>query len=230
MALILSIETSTSVCSVAIHQEGRLTALVELHQENVHAKQLMLLLDQILEKTALKVGDFSAIAVSSGPGSYTGLRIGVSVAKGLAYAQDLPIIAVDTLEGLAKRVQTFMIGEGFIVPMLDARRMEVYASVFDHTLQKVEPLSPKVITDENPYLSYLDKGPVFFVGDGVEKLAVILKHPNAKLININPSAESVGQLAFEKFLKGEFEDIAYFEPNYLKDFRVISAKKNLLLS
>lgn len=230
MVHIFSIESTTSVCSVALHTDGQLVGLMELHQENVHSKQLMLLVEQLMERTGLSTAHLNAIAVSSGPGSYTGLRIGVSIAKGMAFAKDIPLIGVDTLKALAKRVQPFLLGEALIVPMLDARRMEVYAAVYNRHLQEVESLSPKVFENENLYSRYLNEGPVFFLGDGVKKLKNILAHPQAKLLELMPTAETVGHLAFEKFQAGVFEDIAYFEPNYLKDFRVISSKKNLLLS
>lgn len=230
MSCILSIESTTSVCSVALHQSGNLLALMELHQENVHSRELMLLVAQIMERSGISVEQLDAVAVSSGPGSYTGLRIGVSIAKGLAFAQDIPLIGVDTLKALAKRAQSFVFGDSHIIPMLDARRMEVYVTVFDKNLQVVSPLTPKVIENENPYMDLLEKGPVYFVGDGVAKLENLLNHSNAMLLKLLPSAETVGFLAYDKFKEGVFEDLAYFEPNYLKDFRVISAKKNLLLS
>lgn len=218
------------MCSVALHQSGNLLALMELHQENVHSRELMLLVAQIMERSGISVEQLDAVAVSSGPGSYTGLRIGVSIAKGLAFAQDIPLIGVDTLKALAKRAQSFVFGDSHIIPMLDARRMEVYVTVFDKNLQVVSPLTPKVIENENPYMDLLEKGPVYFVGDGVAKLENLLNHSNAMLLKLLPSAETVGFLAYDKFKEGGFEDLAYFEPNYLKDFRVISAKKNLLLS
>lgn len=230
MVHILSIESTTSVCSVALHVDGQLLGLMELHQDNVHSQQLMLLVEQLMDRTGIKTTDLSAIAVSSGPGSYTGLRIGLSIAKGMAFAMDIPLIGVDTLSALAKRVQPFLLGEARIIPMLDARRMEVYTAVYDHNLQELEALAPKIFENENPYSAYLNEGPVFFLGDGVKKLRHILAHSQAKLLDLMPSAETVGHLAFKKFQGGIFEDIAYFEPNYLKDFRVISSKKNMLLS
>lgn len=230
MSRILSIESSTSVCSVALHHNGRLEALMELHQENVHAQQLMLLVEQLMERSGVTVDQLDAVAVSSGPGSYTGLRIGVSIAKGLAFAHDIPLIGVDTLKALAKRVQPFLIGDAHIVPMLDARRMEVYVAVYDKDLKVIRPLSPQVIEEGNPYLDLCEMGPVYFLGDGVGKLSHLLEHSRSMILDLLPSAETIGYLAFEKFANKDFEDLAYFEPNYLKDFRVISAKKNLLLS
>ncbi|RZS98425.1 tRNA (adenosine(37)-N6)-threonylcarbamoyltransferase complex dimerization subunit type 1 TsaB [Cecembia calidifontis] len=230
MALILSIESSTSVCSVALHESGKLTGIIELHQENVHSMKLMLLIEDLMKRTGFESGDLRAVAVSSGPGSYTGLRIGVSVAKGFAFAQDIPLIGVDTLMALAKRAQPFTKKGESIIPMLDARRMEVYTAVYDYQLKSLEKLSPKVIETGNPFLEYLNQGNVYFLGDGVEKLKGLLEHPSAMFLDWRPSAHSIGELAFEKFQKEDFEDVAYFEPNYLKDFRVISSKKNLLLS
>jgi len=229
MALILSIETSTTVCSVALHDSGQLIGVVELHQENVHSQKLMLLIEDLMKRAAFKSEDLNAVAVSSGPGSYTGLRIGVSIAKGIAYAQDIPLIGVDTLQALAKRVLPFVKEDEKIVPMLDARRMEVYTAVYNKYLEPIEALSPRIIESENPFLKYLDQGNLYFLGDGVEKLKGILGHSRAIFLDWFPSAITLGELAFEKHQKEDFEDLAYFEPNYLKDFRVISSKKNLLL-
>ncbi|WP_304517218.1 tRNA (adenosine(37)-N6)-threonylcarbamoyltransferase complex dimerization subunit type 1 TsaB [Cecembia rubra] len=230
MALILSIETSTSVCSLALHDSGNLVGVVELHQDNVHSQKLMLLIEDLMNRSGFKSENLKAVAVSSGPGSYTGLRIGVSVAKGFAFAHDIPLIAVDTLLALAKRVVPLVNSSGKIVPMLDARRMEVYTAVYDYQLNTIEKLSPRVIEEGNPFLDYLNQGQVYFLGDGVEKLRSLLEHPSSVLLKWGPSALTLGELAFDKYQREEFEDLAYFEPNYLKDFRVISSKKNLLLS
>ena len=228
MALILSIESATSICSVALHNEGVLLKLSEYNQENSHARQLMILIEDLFLQVGLKPGDLSAVAVSSGPGSYTGLRIGVSVAKGIAFAYDLPIIAVDTLTGLAFQAFPFCRENDFVIPLLDARRMEVYTSVFGAEGKIFEPSHPLEI-DLNPFLKYLEMGKVFFLGDGLEKLKSILEHKNSVFLpNLN-SAVSIGPLAFKKFLDKSFEDIAYFEPNYLKEFRVLASKKNPLL-
>lgn len=228
MALILSLETATSVCSVALHERGRLIALMELHQDNVHSQKLMLLVEDIFDKAGLKPSDLSAVSVSSGPGSYTGLRIGVSIAKGLAFAHDIPLIGIGTLEALAYQAICFL-GEGeHLVPMMDARRMEVYMSVFNADFIQVEPVQPRVI-EANPFIEYLNQGKVFFLGDGVDKLKDVLSHQNAVFLKNLNSATSVGELAYQKFENKDFVDLAYFEPNYLKDFRVIASKKNPLL-
>lgn len=228
MALILSLETATSVCSVALHDKGSLVALLELHQENVHSQKLMLLVEDIFQKTGLKSSDLAAVSVSSGPGSYTGLRIGVSIAKGLAFAHDIPLIGVETLEALAFQAKHNLVKGEHVVPMMDARRMEVYMAVYNSDFIQEEPIQPKII-ETNPFLEYLNRGRVFFLGDGLTKLKEVLNHPNAVFLKNLNSATSVGELAYLNFENKEFVDLAYFEPNYLKDFRVIASKKNPLL-
>jgi len=228
MAFILSIESSTKVCSVAIHENGALLGLLELHQDNVHAKKLMLLVEDLMGRVGLKPAELQAIAVSSGPGSYTGLRIGVSIAKGLAFAHEIPLIGVDTLEAMARQVIPFAEEGDLIIPMMDARRMEVYMAVFDNLLRKLEPVEPRVI-ESNPFFGYLNERRVFFLGDGVKKLREILTHPNSVFLDKFNSAASVGEVASKKFEERIFEDIAYFEPNYLKEFRVVASKKNPFL-
>ncbi|GGZ33763.1 tRNA (adenosine(37)-N6)-threonylcarbamoyltransferase complex dimerization subunit type 1 TsaB [Echinicola pacifica] len=227
MGLILSIETAVSVCSVAVHKDGQLEGLLEVHQANIHAQKLLPLIDSLLTGLGLTVKELSAIAVSEGPGSYTGLRIGVSTAKGLAFAHGLPLIGVGTLEGLAQRARPFLEEGDVVIPMIDARRMEVYAKVVDAALQELEPLAP-VIIDENSFAEYLAVGRVFFVGDGVAKVQEVLRHDHARYLPLTNSAVAIGELAFEKYKKGQFVDLAYFEPNYLKEFKVLKSKKNPL--
>ncbi|WP_373521166.1 tRNA (adenosine(37)-N6)-threonylcarbamoyltransferase complex dimerization subunit type 1 TsaB [Aquiflexum sp.] len=228
MALILSIESATSICSVALHQNGFFLGLIELNQENVHAKKLILLIESLFKNLGFKTKDLDAVAVSSGPGSYTGLRIGVSIAKGLAYAHDIPLIGVDTLRALAHQVIPICSDGDFIIPLMDARRMEIYMSILSSKGEIVESSKPLIVED-NPFLEYLQNGKVYFLGDGVEKLKRILDHPNAVFSNILNSSRSMGELAFDKYQKSEFESLAYFEPNYLKEFRVIASKKNPLI-
>lgn len=229
MAFILSIETSTQVCSVAIHQDGNLRGASETTYENAHAKQLMLSIQELLSKSDLTAKELDAIAVSSGPGSYTGLRIGVSVAKGLSYALDKPIIAIDTLQALAKQaIPVLKNQKSLIVPMIDARRMEVYTAVFDHELKFVKDVQAMVL-EEGVFLDELALREVHFLGDGSEKLKELLRHPNAYFHPLLNSSKSVGELAYEKYLRQDFADLAYFEPNYLKEFRVLASKKNPLL-
>lgn len=225
MPLILSIESATSICSVSVHNEGKLLGLVELQGENIHAKKLMLLIESLFQKTGLEFKDLSAIAVSSGPGSYTGLRIGVSIAKGLAYALDLPLIGVDTLLALAHQLIPGCNDGDLIIPMIDARRMEVYTSIVSSKGELIKSSFPLIVED-NLFLEYLQKCKVYFIGDGVEKLKGVLAHPNAVFPKVLNSSKSMGELVFGKFQRIEFEDIAYFEPNYLKEFRVIASKKN----
>lgn len=227
MSLILSIETATSICSVSLHQEGRLLALYELDQENAHGKKLLLLIDDLFRYTNLNSSDLSAIAVSSGPGSYTGLRIGISIAKGLAYAHNVPLISVDSLHAMAHSLIGIAGKNDTVIPMLDARRMEVYTSVFSSTGELIKGPYPLIIED-NPFVEYLNSGRVFFLGDGVGKLRKILEHENAVFLNLLNSSRSVGEIGYRKYLLNDFVDTAYFEPNYLKDFKVIASKKNLL--
>ncbi len=227
MSLILSIETATSVCSVSLHQEERLLALYELDQENAHGKKLLLLIDDLFKYTNLNSSDLNAIAVSSGPGSYTGLRIGVSIAKGLAYAHNIPIISVDSLHAMAHRLIGITGKNDTIIPMIDARRMEVYTSIFRSTGELMKGPYPLIIED-NPFIEYLNMGRVFFLGDGVGKIREVFEHENAVFTNLLSSSRSVGEIACRKYLRNEFVDTAYFEPNYLKDFKVIASKKDLL--
>lgn len=229
MGLILSIETATSVCSVALHSEqGKMISLTELFQENVHAQKLMPLIDSLLQQSGVSRRELSAVAVSSGPGSYTGLRIGVSTAKGMAYALGIPVVGVDTLDALGRRTSPFIKAADFVVPMIDARRMEVYCKVLDGRMAELLPLAP-VIVDEASFDSYLSSGKVFFIGDANEKVREVVKHENAVFIPLLNSAGTVGEIAAIKFRERQFEDLAYFEPNYLKEFRVLKSKKSLLL-
>jgi tRNA threonylcarbamoyladenosine biosynthesis protein TsaB len=187
-----------------------------------HAEFLHVFIQDIMDLSDYELKDLNAVAVSKGPGSYTGLRIGVSAAKGLCFSLDIPLISVDTLESMATSVSEI---SGLKAPMLDARRMEVYSAIFDqnnHLLRKVDA----EIIDENSFQSYLEKGNVYFLGDGAEKCEPILKHQNAIFIKgIFPSANNMSHLSFQKFQKNLFEDVAYFEPFYLKDFRVTQSKK-----
>jgi len=228
MGLILSIETAISVCSVALHREGKLLGSLELHQDNVHSQKLMPVIDALLAQAGVQTREIQAIAVSGGPGSYTGLRIGVSTAKGLAYAHDIPLIAVDTLDALAFRINEIVEPNDFIVPMIDARRMEVYQKVLDGRMTELSSLEPLII-DELSFVEFMERGKVYFLGDAVFKIKNEIIHPNARFLNLVNSAISVGELAFKKFIANDFVNVAYFEPNYLKEFRVITSKKNPLL-
>lgn len=229
MARILSIETSTSICSVAIHEQGELIALAEIKEPGAHAEKLLLLVDELFEKAGLSFADLDAVAVSQGPGSYTGLRIGVSTAKGIAYALEIPLIGINTLQAMAAS-QSVAPGD-YVVAVLDARRKEVYTQTFGDSLQELSPIEA-VVLEEGVFASILEKGRVYFVGDGVEKVKEEVKSANALFIAdlaISLSAKNMGVLASEKYVRKEWEDLAYFVPNYLKEFKALQSTKNPLL-
>ncbi|MDF2157006.1 tRNA (adenosine(37)-N6)-threonylcarbamoyltransferase complex dimerization subunit type 1 TsaB [Algoriphagus sp. CAU 1675] len=227
MVYILSIETSTDKCSVAVHENSQLKSIREIDEKGAHSEKLLALIEGVLNDAGISSSGLNAVAVSKGPGSYTGLRIGVSTAKGLAFALGIPLIGVDTLQALALMGLKNVSG-GELVAMLDARRMEVYSEVFDGDLKLLRGLESEII-DADSFSEYLEKGPVFFVGDANSKVKEVIKHENAYFPHIELSAESVGQLAYEKYQKSEFEDLAYFVPNYLKEFKALQSKKNPLL-
>ncbi|MCH7399991.1 tRNA (adenosine(37)-N6)-threonylcarbamoyltransferase complex dimerization subunit type 1 TsaB [Belliella sp. DSM 107340] len=228
MALILSIETATQVCSVSVHKDGLLLGVNEVHLNNVHSQKLMGVISNLMNQLDLVSKDLDAVAVSCGPGSYTGLRIGVSIAKGFSFAIDIPLIAVGTLEALAFQAIHLCLKDDYVIPMIDARRMEVYASVLDFEGKVVKAAEP-VVLESNPFEEYLTKGNVYFLGDGMAKSKDILDHPNSRFLPFSISSKTVGELAYKKFVAGDFEDLAYFEPNYLKEFRVLQSKKNPFL-
>jgi tRNA threonylcarbamoyladenosine biosynthesis protein TsaB len=225
MPLILSIETSAKVCSVALHKSGKLITSSEILIEKSHSKLITVIAEELLSRTEFSFSQLDAVAVSKGPGSYTGLRIGVSVAKGFCYALDKPLIAVNTLEALAYGVIKNSVSKDFIYcPMIDARRMEVYCLVTNHNKDIIQETSP-VIIDEHSFEDLLIDNKILFFGDGSGKCQSVINSPNAYFIeDIYPEAKNVGFLATEKFNKNETEDVAYFEPYYLKDF-VSTSKK-----
>lgn len=222
MALILNIETTTTNCSVSLSYEGEILVLKEDNNANYsHAEWLHVFINDIIASSNYQLKDIDAVAVSKGPGSYTGLRIGVSAAKGLCYALDKPLISISTLEALAHQVNTT---EGVIIPMLDARRMEVYSAIFDSSYKDVRKIEAQIL-DETSFASYLEKGPVYFVGNGVEKTKTLLTSANAIFVDDKlPSAREMGALAEIKYKKNDIEDVAYFEPYYLKDFIALNPK------
>jgi len=227
MALILSIETSTPVCSLAIHDNGILLAKELIQKEQSHSSSLNLAIDHIVSICDLSFDNIEAIAISKGPGSYTGLRIGTSTAKGLCYALGIPLIAINTLEAMAYNVSRFNTNQAMICPMLDARRMEVYAMLFDKNLVVVEETRP-VILDYESYSQYIDAHEILFFGNGASKVTKVINSPNAKVIEgVIPDAQYVGELAYKKFDDKEFEDVAYFEPFYLKEFMATKPKSML---
>ncbi|MCS6823040.1 MAG: tRNA (adenosine(37)-N6)-threonylcarbamoyltransferase complex dimerization subunit type 1 TsaB [Cytophagaceae bacterium] len=219
MALILSIETSTDVCSAALHEKGVLCAYTEIHIEKSHAKYITVLIEQLFKQTGHNIQSIDAVAVSKGPGSYTGLRIGVSTAKGICFALDKPLIGVSTLLSMAHGQAAFNTEKYFLAPMIDARRMEVYTMLLDADLNVVEDVNAKII-DEHTYHELLQKNKIIFFGNGSAKCKSLLQgQPNALFVGGQyPSAKDVGQLAWESFQESKFEDVAYFEPYYLKDF------------
>lgn len=230
MSCILNIETSTDVCSVAVTQDGACIFSKEDHEGPNHAVNLGVFVDEAMSFTDNHAIPFDAVAVSCGPGSYTGLRIGVSTAKGVCYGRDLKLISVPTLELLCVPVllgHEELEDDALLCPMLDARRMEVYAQVFDRSLKEIRPIQADVV-DADTYREYLDQHPVYFFGNGAEKCMEVIHHPNAHLISgIEPLAKNMSPLAEKRFLDGRFEDVAYFVPFYLKDF-VAKAPKKLL--
>ena len=222
MAVILSIETSTTNCSVSLSKEGEILVLKEDNNKGYsHAESLHLFMDDVLKQANAELNQLDAIAISKGPGSYTGLRIGVSTAKGLCFAIDKPLIAISTLESLSHKVQ---VDEGCIIPMLDARRMEVYSAVFDANHNLVRDVEAQILNKDS-FSEYLDSAKVCFVGNGVDKTETVIDHPNAEFVKDElPSAEQMAQLAYHKYKIGDFEDVAYFEPYYLKDFIALKPK------
>ncbi|MDX8552121.1 tRNA (adenosine(37)-N6)-threonylcarbamoyltransferase complex dimerization subunit type 1 TsaB [Tenacibaculum sp. 1B UA] len=223
MATILHIETATKNCSVSVAEKGELLAIQELNDGNYsHAEKLHPFIQQVMQEAKLSFSNIDAVAVSKGPGSYTGLRIGVSAAKGLCFAFDKPLISIETLQSLAYKVN---IEEGVIIPMLDARRMEVYAAVYNFKYEQVRDIKAEII-DENSFEEYLSKGKVYFLGDGAEKCKEVITHENAVFIDGEfPSGKEMVKLSFDKYKKNDIEDVAYFEPFYLKDFVVTPEKK-----
>jgi tRNA threonylcarbamoyladenosine biosynthesis protein TsaB len=212
---ILCIETATTNCSVAIAHNGKTLAVKEDYNGSYsHAEKLHLFIQEILGENNLKLSNLDAVAISTGPGSYTGLRIGVSAAKGLCFSLDIPLISVPTLTALANQVEQ----PGIVIPMLDARRMEVYAAVFNSGKEQILKTFA-IILEPDSFREYLERDRVYFIGNGVEKFQKICQHPNANFIeNKLPSAREMVEIAVSKYKISDFEDVAYFEPYYLKDF------------
>lgn len=215
MAYILNIETATKNCSVSIAKDGKTIICLELATENFsHAEKLHVFIADVLAQAKISFSDLKAIAVSQGPGSYTGLRIGVSSVKGLCYALNLPMLAIDTLSLLASQIT---VEEGIVVPMIDARRLEVYSAFYDKRGNQLRDIKAEII-DENSYQEISEK--MHLVGDGALKLKSILKDEKFIFHDeiVFPSANEMSKLSFEKYKKSDFVDVAYFEPFYLKDF------------
>ena len=224
MPIILNIETATKNCSVSIAEGENILAFAELNRGQFsHAEKLHTFILDVLKQSKKTLQNIDAVSVSKGPGSYTGLRIGVSAAKGLCFSLDKPLISVATLAVLANAI-TVKKNE-YIVPLLDARRMEVYSAVFDNKHQQVRETEAEII-DENSFSTFLEKGKVYFLGDGAEKCKEIICHKNAIFLeNYSPSSKQMVQLSAQKYAQNTLEDVAYFEPYYLKDFVAGKPKK-----
>lgn len=234
MSLILCIETGTDICSVGIARDGELMSLRESDQGRDHAKQVAVFVDELLRETGVKPDELDAVAVGMGPGSYTGLRIGVSFAKGLCYGLNIPLLAVGSLEALtdvaikdyeAGIIQVEGWDEALLCPMVDARRMEVYAQIFNSRCEAQSEVSAEIITEES-FSQWRAKGKLVIFGNGAAKCQEML--PDAIYIDVAPSARGLTRIAHQLFEAGKTVDIAYFEPFYLKDFVVIPSKKKLL--
>ena len=262
MERIILIETSTALCSVALAENGAVTAYRESSAPKAHASLTAVFVQEVLNERGVSILDCDAVCVSMGPGSYTGLRVGVSTAKGLCFGSGKPLLAVGTLDTLVAQASNPCISDAipsktevpdnkrpaykFIIPMIDARRMEVYAAVFasaaDPEQQNRESEGVKtapakafvqitdtapVIVDETSFAEYLVQGPCLFIGDGAGKCAEVLKHPNAHFCQCHPNASAMLIPAQEALHKGDFKDVAYFEPFYLKEFVATVSKKKL---
>ncbi|MDP3434725.1 MAG: tRNA (adenosine(37)-N6)-threonylcarbamoyltransferase complex dimerization subunit type 1 TsaB [Bacteroidota bacterium] len=234
MAVILIIETSTEVCSVALTVDGVLIDLKESKEGQNHARLVTVFAEELLSRNNIKPDELSAVAVSKGPGSYTGLRIGVSTAKGICFARRIPLIAIGTLEAMTQHVilnrKDYNIPEDkptLFCPMIDARRMEVFSMLYNEDGSVLKPISAEII-DETFLSEELEEKQVVFFGNGAEKCRQSLQAPNALFVSeIEASAKFMCQLAWELYNKSKFEDVAYFEPFYLKDFVATVSKKNL---
>jgi len=223
MSIILNIETATTNCSVSISKEGEVVALKEFNSPNYsHSEKLHVFIQDIVAKADLAFSDLDAVAVSKGPGSYTGLRIGVSASKGLCFSLDIPLISIPTLESMANQYK----GEGvdFIIPLLDARRMEVYSEVYDRNLEKVRETRAEIV-EADSFKDYAAQGKVLLMGSGAAKCIDVLGNQKFSFEpTLVPSAKELSILSYKKLLKKDFEDVAYFEPFYLKDF-ILQQKK-----
>ena len=239
---ILLIETSTALCSVALAQDGVVTAYRESSAPKAHASLTAVFIQEMLQECGLTLAECDAVCVSKGPGSYTGLRVGVSTAKGLCFGSGKPLLAVGTLDTLVSQAASVIPSEvegstfHYIIPMIDARRMEVYTAVFSPvipsevegspTYTQITETAPAII-DENSFAEYLEQGPCLFIGDGAGKCADVIKHPNAHFYQCCPKASAMLAPAMVAYKEKRFEDVAYFEPFYLKEFVATVSKKKL---
>ena len=220
MALLLCIETATEICSVALSRDTEVIYSHCISEPNAHSAQLFQMIHHAISVAGITASALDAVAVSAGPGSYTGLRIGLSAAKGMAYAADIPVISIGTLEAMAWGIKLSHAseGQGCFCPMIDARRMEVYCAIYDAELNTLRPISADIINDQS-FIDFLSTNKVCFFGNGAKKCRDIIAHPNALFIDdIVPLASQMGALAQRKFDTGQFENAAYYEPHYLKEF------------
>ena len=229
MACILHIETSTDVCSVALSEDGAVLFSKEDFDGPQHAVTLGVYIDEVLSMADSHAKPSDAVAVSCGPGSYTGLRIGASMAKGICYGRSIPLIALPTLKVMSVPVLLMdeLPEDALLCPMIDARRMEVYAAIYDRALNPVKEVSADIVTADS-YAEYLEQHPVYFFGNGAAKCKEVITHPNAKFVDgIQPLARWMFPLADRQYLDGTFQDVAYFEPFYLKEFVATVAKNKV---
>lgn len=228
MALLISLETATQVCSVALAKDGEVVALKESSADKSHSSQITVFIEEVLRKAGVGMRDVEGVAVSEGPGSYTGLRIGVSTAKGLCYALDRPLIAVNTLQTMAlgASLERNNAENTLFCPLIDARRMEVYYALYNGSNEMVKEVKAEIV-DESFLQSQFKDHEIVFFGDAVEKCQDVLENnPNAIFLqNRLPTASNMAILAEKKFRAKEYEDVAYFEPFYLKDFVAVKSKK-----
>lgn len=235
MAAILVIETSTEVCSIALTIDGLLTDCMESKEGQTHARLVTVYAEELLMRNNIKPEELMAVAVSKGPGSYTGLRIGVSTAKGICFARQIPLIAIGTLEAMTRHVMQNrrfynILGDkpSLFCPMIDARRMEVFSMLYSGDGSVIKPIKA-VIVDESYLSDELGENQIVFFGNGSEKCSLVLKSPNAFFVpQIEASAKYLCEMVWQLYNKNQFEDVAYFEPFYLKDFVAIVSKKNFL--
>jgi|ERR1700757_842098 len=216
---LLCIETATTICSVCITADDKILAHKEINNGFSHAENLHVFIQDVLKEANLSINQLNAVAISKGPGSYTGLRIGVSTAKGLCYALQIPLISIDTLQSMAYAIASTKKEDALYCPMLDARRMEVYCAIYDKNVETITPVNALVVDEKSIDIFNLNKT-IYFFGDGMPKVKQLLQNNNKALFieDVVPSAKNMATLAFTKFLKKTFEDVAYFEPFYLKEF------------
>jgi tRNA threonylcarbamoyladenosine biosynthesis protein TsaB len=231
--MVICLETATNLCSVALCDSAGVISLRETNEQKTHASQLTVFIQELLKENNLRAADLEAVAVSKGPGSYTGLRIGVSVAKGIAYAASIPLIGVDTLtsmfRGMRKNIISASSGyeDAIFCPLLDARRMEVYYALYDFSGNLIKPVSAEIITEET-FSDIPEKRKIILFGDGAEKCRGIIKRGNTQIVSdFSVSASYMQEPVYEAIRNKHFEDVAYFEPFYLKDFITTLSKKNI---